>query len=286
MCRTLSLFVAIASIALLPQFAAAEKPDRPDRPNPAKLFDRLDANDDGKVTADEVPEGAPERLKQMLIRADANKDKTLTKEEFKEAIKRRAGGPPHHGGADRHRGPERRPGPPHGMPPHTAMAMMAKHIFEQADANDDGKVTKDEAMSFHRERFEKLLEKGDKDSDGALSKEEAREALKEIAKEKREEMAKKVGQTMHQRLMKLDANEDGKVTVDEMPEGRREWFKKLLEKADADGDGALSQVEAKKAAAKLVERMKEGPRPSHHKAKAKCGPKGKKEKGEKKEATE
>ena len=264
MCRFFTLFAAIVSIALLPQLAAAEKPERGDGPRPGGMFDRLDANKDGQITADEVPEGA-ERLKQMLIRADANEDKAVTKEELREAFKKHHAERP-----DGKHGRPHRPGPPHGPPPHMAMAMIATHIFEQADANDDGKVTKDEAMSFHRERFEKLLEKGDKDGDGALSKEEAREALKEIGKEKRAEMAKKVGQAMHERFMKLDANEDGKVTVDEVPESRREWFKKLLEKADADGDGALSKEEGKKAAKKLMEWMKEGRRP--------CGPK---EKGDK-----
>ena len=57
------------------------KPDRPEaaktppdnskeRPNPEKMFKRLDANSDGKVTLDEVPEPRQEMFKRLLERAD------------------------------------------------------------------------------------------------------------------------------------------------------------------------------------------------------------------------
>ena len=72
---------------------------------------------------------------------------------------------------------------------------------------------------------------------------------------------------------KLDANDDGKVSIDEVPEARREGFKKLLEKADKDGDKALSAEEGKRAMAFVAHRVRharakggpcpKGPRRSH-----------------------
>jgi Ca2+-binding EF-hand superfamily protein len=58
-------------------------------------------------------------------------------------------------------------------------------------------------------------------------------------------------------FVKLDANKDGKIQVDEVPEARREGFKKLLEKADKDKDGALSGEEAKGVAAFVASRVRQ-----------------------------
>jgi len=66
--------------------------------HPRVLWQRLDKNKDDVVTADEVPAGAPDRLKALLARADANGDKKLTKKEARAAVARamkaRRGGRP------------------------------------------------------------------------------------------------------------------------------------------------------------------------------------------------
>jgi hypothetical protein len=56
---------------------------------------------------------------------------------------------------------------------------------------------------------------------------------------------------------KADANKDGKVSLDEVPEDRREGFKKLLKKADKDGDHALSAEEGRKLAERAAEFRKQ-----------------------------
>jgi len=55
-------------------------------------------------------------------------------------------------------------------------------------------------------------------------------------------------------FIKADKNKDGKVTINEVPEERREGFKRLLEKADKDGDKAISAAEGKAAAAEMMKR--------------------------------
>jgi Ca2+-binding EF-hand superfamily protein len=106
------LLTALAAVAL-PQIAAAEQaeqgPQPPDpaallwraddgsqparqpagpRFNPEWLFQRLDANRDGQVTLDEIPDGASDRIKELLKRADVNRDKRVTLDELAAALKR------------------------------------------------------------------------------------------------------------------------------------------------------------------------------------------------------
>jgi len=50
---------------------------------------------------------------------------------------------------------------------------------------------------------------------------------------------------MFERIMRHDADNDGKVTKDELPEWARE---RLLQRADANGDGAIDKQEAEKMA--------------------------------------
>ena len=89
---------------------AAEDQRGPGPFEPGVLFQRLDKNHDGKITADEIPDAAPDRLKEMLKRADKNQDKAVTADELREAIgpmrPGMAGGPPAGGPpwADRGRG--------------------------------------------------------------------------------------------------------------------------------------------------------------------------------------
>lgn len=51
---------------------------------PQKLFQRLDANQDGQISMDEVPDKAPERLKAMLKRADKDGDGMVSPKEIRQ----------------------------------------------------------------------------------------------------------------------------------------------------------------------------------------------------------
>ncbi|HIQ23249.1 MAG TPA: hypothetical protein EYH34_18650, partial [Planctomycetes bacterium] len=57
-------------------------------------------------------------------------------------------------------------------------------------------------------------------------------------------------------LKRADSNHDGKLTLDEVPAERREGFKKILQRADRDGDGALSVQEARRASVQLAARAR------------------------------
>ncbi len=91
-CWMMAAMVA-AAVASHEAIAAEQPGPRPDRPGPGSMmmFERLDRNKDGVIEASEVPEGAPEPIKQFLKRADRNDDKKITKDELTAAMN---AGPP------------------------------------------------------------------------------------------------------------------------------------------------------------------------------------------------
>lgn len=76
---------------------APKKKDRGDRkrPSPEQIFKKLDANADGKITAEELaksPRVDEARAKEMIERMDANKDGSVCAKEWADAWKKRAEG--------------------------------------------------------------------------------------------------------------------------------------------------------------------------------------------------
>ena len=162
---SLGLLVGLG-VAVLSLGAWAEEPKGPAAGNPEAIFNRLDKNHDGVITADEIPAGAPEPLKAWLQKADKNGDKKLTLDEVKEAFK---AGPPSvpraEGERPRRVGPDAaRPRPqdrasagpqrPQQPRPERTPVPDSKVLFEQMDKNHDGSLSLDEfavgMKEFHR----------------------------------------------------------------------------------------------------------------------------------------
>lgn len=137
-----------------------------------RLFDRLDANKNGEVTREEADSGAAvirkEELSKRFGELDANKDGRLTADESK-------------------------------IPPRFFDRLDANHdhalsleeflaqpdfgehrrefVFEHADQNHDGKVTRAEAQQAAKERFDRL----DANHDGVVTREEFAQHLQQMA---------------------------------------------------------------------------------------------------------
>lgn len=256
---------------------------------PAELFEKLDANKDGVVGVDEVPEDKRPLFERLLRMGDANDDKKLSKEELVTALKK---GQPMAEGAPG----EGRPGA--GRPGGAGGAFAAKAIIERFDKNGDGKLSKDEAPERMRENFDRL----DGDGDGSVTLAEfekvagafpggppARRPEGTPANPRPEgrgeggppivraldangdgEISAEEIAAASKSLAKLDKNGDGKLTREELgpPPGMREGaggsprpegnagafaaqFIARLKEADKNGDGKLSKEEA-------PDRLKEG----------------------------
>jgi Ca2+-binding EF-hand superfamily protein len=122
--------------------------------------------------------------------------------------------------------------------------------FDTIDTDNDGKISHDEYMANCEERF-KLL---DTNNDGFLTKEEARGA----AAQKREEAKQKAMEKAKMRFDQIDADKDGKISLDEWKAAHpdkpmaEEWFTA----ADTNGDGFLTKEEMQSSREQKRERRK------------------------------
>ena len=180
-------------------------------PAPPDLVNTLfafDENKDGKLSKQEVPE----RMQGIFDRADADHDGLLTRDELTKATaaqeRRGPGGPPpdmifraldqdqdgtlspaelassaaslktldknHDGMLDPQETRPMRGGP--GGPGGRGSAEMIDHLFEENDANHDGKLSKAETP----ERMQELFERADLNKDGFLTKDEMAKAFENM----------------------------------------------------------------------------------------------------------
>lgn len=102
-------------------------------------------------------------------------------------------------------------------------------IFNELDANKDGKVTKEEREAFRRDQFRTA----DSNKNGALDSAEMASHMRARSK-----------QRIEKRFAAFDANKDGRLTLDEFP-GRA---KRRMWRADANTDGAVTKAEMAAAA--------------------------------------
>lgn len=107
------------------------------------------------------------------------------------------------------------------------MQQHGEKMFEMMDADNDGKVTREE-MQAHRDARKA---EADTNGDGKVSMEE----FKVQARKKHEAH-------MDRMFSRMDQNGDGYLT-DEDREGRPERGAKMFDRMDKDGDGALTREE-------------------------------------------
>lgn len=195
------------------------------------LFAKLDANRDGKIAADEVPEAQRSLFDRLVRNSDANGDKQLSKAEFEAGLKP-ADEPkqPLAGGGI----PGRRGGAPQGVDP--------RQQFQRLDANKDGKLSKDELPERMQQNFARL----DANSDGSISAEElARGGMAMLQRPGAPGTPNPQNpapgtpgtppppQQLAAIFDQLDANKDGKLTKNEVPEERP--FMRQVAERDASG---------------------------------------------------
>ncbi|HEY1065665.1 MAG TPA: hypothetical protein VGE52_06140 [Pirellulales bacterium] len=123
-------------------------------------------------------------------------------------------------------------------------------VFDRLDANKDGSIAPDEVSEDAKRMFQRLLRTSDANGDEKLTKAEFEAGMAKGGPTSetggfaggRGPGGPRGDFNPEQMFKRLDANKDGKLTVDEFPEERREMVRKGLSRFD-DGDGALSTDE-------------------------------------------
>ncbi len=175
--------------------------------NPEKFFKRLDQNDDGKLSKDEIPEKMKRRFGSLFEKL--GKDE-ISMKEFADGAKRFRGK-----GGKRGKGKRDK-------------ANFPKMLFEKFDKNKDGKLTLEELPERMQKHMKKLFEKAEKEG---LTLEE----FEKMRDSRRAERSARM-------FKRFDKNNDGKIQKTELPERIQERFDRM----DANNDGVLDKEEMKK----------------------------------------
>lgn len=229
--KTLLSFALLAACGALP--AGAQEP--------AELFDKLDTNKDGVISADEVPDDKQTTFERLVKLGDGNGDKKLSKDELIAGLKKlQSGDAPAEG--DR---PGARPGAPGDA--RVPVGRFAEQMFDRADANSDGKLTKDEFPEERREMFSRVAQAAGATGD-SLTKEQFIKGMTAMAQNAgggrpgagQPEGRPGAGVPVPGGpvLRALDANNDGELSASEIADAA-----KALAKLDRNGDGKLTRDE-------------------------------------------
>jgi len=201
------------------------------------LYKQLDANGDGSLAGDEIPEDKRSLFERLVRIGDGNADGKLSADEFAAGLS--GASKPAAGPASPKKPAKAKPGRPG-----KAERPGPGRLFARLDANKDGEISLDEVPEPRRENFAKMIERNDKDGNGTLS-------LAEFTPDnpvKTASTAKPAATGRSQRdpaqiFKRLDRNADGKLVADEVPEARREFIARMIERGDKDGDDSLSLEE-------------------------------------------
>ncbi|MBM3587531.1 MAG: hypothetical protein FJX33_06925 [Alphaproteobacteria bacterium] len=129
----------------------------------------------------------------------------------------------------------------HGQRTDGMMGFAAGEAFARADANNDGKVTRDEANAWLAARFAEI----DVNKDGGLTIEEIRAFYAARRGEGRgppDGMRERMESNQAARFRFIDADLDGKISLPEL----RVMADAMFRSMDADSDGALTRVEVQR----------------------------------------
>ena len=237
------------------------------------LFDRLDKDGDGVVDKSELGEADERLVKRLLRTSDKNGDGELSRDELSDGTTTK----------DEPKG--RLDAQPQQNRPGQKMAFSPSEIIKRVDRDGDGSVSRNEAPERMKQNFDRI----DSNGDGKISLKEFETVLSALRRGdngKRPgtppESAKKPGQEAQngRKLIEIfrerDADQNGGLTVSEIPEKRRQEFLAQLKKIDRSPEEGISLPEFMKIGRQQISKGKgpnrDGDRPQPSNPTQKFGP--------------
>ena len=241
----------------------------------AELFDRLDANHDESIAADEVSAESRQLFDRLVRRGDKNQDQALSREEFLASL-----------------APTRPAKPLEAKEPSTVpQANAVRYLLLTMDKNHNARIEKDEVPRELAGAADSMIERMDRNNNGALERQELSrgggamsavagryvDRLKidvdaELAKLKKSEGEAfnrfeqqpmplneiRDAKQARQLFAQFDENADGKLEAKEVPDPLQEPIQRLMRIADRDSDGKLTQDEFVAATERIGKFLKRG----------------------------
>ena len=195
----------------------------PPEPSSKALFQRLDSDGNGRLSASEFPADRRRLIERLLRVADQDQDGELTPAEFQRGIQP--------DGPTRSLVPSR---------PQVPEPEQLRSLLTRFNRNQDDKVEVDEVPERFRPQFRQLVARLDRNGDGAIGLMEFDAAFRKDTLPMRAATDAPVAANLFRRV---DKDGNGEVTLDEVPKNRREQFERLLDLADQDADGGLTRQE-------------------------------------------
>ncbi|WP_442485217.1 EF-hand domain-containing protein [Aeoliella sp. SH292] len=262
------LIVAKLVIAAAGAFASAEDIRVADQ----GLFERLDADGDGRLVADELPKEQSRLFARLVRQGDKNRDGELSKLEWQAATTPRRPEKPIE---------EKRPNELPG-------ADAARLVLLMLDTDEDGVLTREEAPRDLRGVFDRIVEQYDRNDDERINRLELARGGPQLTRMSQQTVRrldinvdrelKKFDRQQGSAAMRfteapsrgeflrdpqqslalfeeLDKDKDGLLALDETPaEGADRW-KRLFRLGDRNRDGLLSRDEFRGATQRAARRM-------------------------------
>lgn len=207
--------------------------------SPQDIFQQLDKNSDGILTADEVPESKARFFDHLIRIGDQNKDGKLTKDEFSGGLNKEdqqfPTGEASRGNRDRRRG-----------------NFDLNAFLTRLDRNGDKKISKSELPPPMRERMEPMFERLNSDE---ISIEEFVKISNRFRGGRPSEAQNKKPAESSKREQRffgmLDKNQDGKLTLDEVPERSQRMVRRMLKQTGKGEDESVTKEEFVKGLAQF-----------------------------------